>query len=446
MEFFLSFLFLGLHLFDFQNNIPQVLFLGISAAIFCALFYACYKKTGDFLCSCLMMFCHTWQASWINIFGDWASDMPVTWFYVVGVIILVYSLINIRKLLTVKVAPVPLAVFVSMVLLLPYPLLISESVGEGLKEMLMIAFFVVVAFISFLFKSAVAFEKRKYVVNSFVFCMLLTSFFLLFQYVMYKTMGIALFKLSLGVYYGEATTSSKLLMDDTSCSTIIIGGAAFYLLENLNKKNWFWILTMAALLMAGIGVTSRRTSIISLAIVMVFYVVFHYRGAVKRFTMTMIVVGMMVVMLLYLSYSRSITSVSSLMSDNGRFEGYMNGIRLILKNPFGVGYDNASLASRLGGIVTHNSMLRWLEMGGVVFGILMAALLIYFISASYNRKCKTEFWFILYGLFASNFIPDILDARLFILPVMMALLFRDEEETNEERITVQPGDLLQSRL
>ncbi|MDD6094176.1 MAG: hypothetical protein PUC29_00315 [Clostridia bacterium] len=448
MEYLLSLLFLGLHLLDYEYNLPTIVFFGAGLVLFCALFRVCYNKSKDFLCTCMMMFCHTWQASWMNIFGDWGSPIQITWFYLIGVFILVYCMINIRKVIKVPLNAGVLAMFVSLFIFLPYPLIISPSLSEGMKEFLIIAFFLIIGFVAFVFKGTIAYEKRKYIVNSYLFCIMITCVLLLLQYVIYKFTGEALFRYSVGTYYGNPVTSSKLLMEDTSCSTIMIGGAAFYLLEKLNKRNWPFILAMAVIIMAGIGVTTRRTSIVTLAIVLVFYVLLHYKGTIKRINMAVLVAGLLSVMFLYLYYTRSILDLFTLTYNNGRFEGYAAGLKLLWDNPFGIGYDNVNLAAAVGGIVPHNSMLRWLNMGGFIFGIFMFLILIYYLTASFKKKNKTEFWFIGYCLIASNLIPDILNARIFILPIMMALLIADEEEKvpNEKYIAVQSRNEQQSRL
>lgn len=446
MEFILSFLFLGLYLVDYEVELPGILMLIAGAALYIALFYVCYNKTKDFMCACIMMFCHTWQASWANVFGEYDASQ-ITWFYLTGVLVLLYACSNIRKLVTKMVPPVPLAMFLSMFILMLYPLIPSPSMSEAVKEFLMIAFFFLITFITFLLQSSVSAEKRKFIVNSYLFAILLSCFFLLVQYVSYKFFGVVLFDYSIGNYYGNALTSSNLLMGDTSCSTIMIGAALFYLLERLNKKNWHICLVLAAMLMAGIGVTTRRTSIVSLAIVLVFYVLLHYKGAVKRLYMTVIIAALMSVMFVYLYFTRSINNVDMLMYSNGRFEGYIESLKLIAEYPFGVGYDNKYIQSLVGGIVPHNSMLRWADMGGILFALLIGLMLLYFISIAYKKTCKTEFWFLVYATFASNLIPDILNARLLIVPVMMVFLFKDkEEESLEENTLVQPRNKLQSRL
>ncbi len=447
MEYFLSFLFLALHLFDYENNLPSIVFFSAGLVLFCALFRVCYNKSGDFLCACMMMFCHTWQASWYNVLGDWGSPLQITWFYIIGAMILVYCMFNVRKVVNTRVNAFALASFVSLFIFLPYPLIISKSFGEGIKEYLIIAFFLVVSFVAFIFRRTIPYEKRKYVADAFIFNMVLSCALLFLQYILQHYAGLYLFRYEVRTYFGSSQVSSKLLMEDSSSSTIMIGGAVFYLLEKLNKKNWLGIITMAVILMAGIGVTTRRTSIVTLAVVLVFYVLLHYKGTFKKLTMSLIVVAMMAVMFLYLFFTRSISNISTLIYDNGRIEIARSSLEVLWKNPFGVGYDNKYIQSLVGGIVPHNTMLRWLVMGGWIFGVLMFVVGMYFVFSSLRKKNKTEFWFIIFGLLASNLIPDLLNARLFVLPVMMALLIEDERnDSNEESTPVQSRNELQSRL
>ena len=423
MEYILSLLLLTLNLIDYEHNINKAVFFAVGLVLFCALFAFCFKKSKNFLAACLMMLCHTWQISWINIFGDPSTSLQLPWFYVIGALLVIYAVINAKKLVKTQIGSVLLIVFVCAFILSVYPLFRSHSLSEGLKEYIMIGFFLVLVFIAALCSSAVPYESKKHIENAFMFAVVVTSALLIFQYAYYSATGTAIFKFSVGQYFGEAMNSAKLLMEDTSCSTIMIGCGVFYMLDRLNKKTWLLYGSMLLVTVIGLAFTTRRTSVISLVIVLVFYVFIHYKGTLKKTVMLFFVTGIVAVMFAYLLVARPVDDFSQMINENGRMEYYINSLRTFFENPLGIGYDNMYLADAVGGFIPHNTVLRWLVMGGIPFTVPMAAIMLLTLRESYRKRFTCEFWVLLYTIFASNFIPDILNARFFVIPCMTVFLF-----------------------
>ena len=263
MEYILSFLLLLLNLVNYEQSINKVVFFAAGLVLFCALFVFCMRKAKNFLAACIMMLCHTWQISWINIFGDPSTSLQLPWFYLTGVLIAGYALFNIRSMMKTKVGSVLLASFAAIFLIFTYPLATSHSKSEGLKEYIMIGFFLVLTFIAVLFSSTVPHECKRHIENAFIFAVVVSSALLIFQYVYYTATGRFIFKFAVGQYNGSSMRSAKLLMEDTSCSTLMLGCGVFYMLDRLNKKNW--VLYGARIVVTGVGLafTTRRTSVVT---------------------------------------------------------------------------------------------------------------------------------------------------------------------------------------
>ena len=107
----------------------------------------------------------------------------------------------------------------------------------------------------------------------------------------------------------------------------------------------------------GLAFTTRRTSILSLAVCLVIYVFVVYKDIGKKLLMTVMILFAVGVMLAYLAFARSISDFSLLINMNGRSENYMESIRLFLTHPLGLGYDNVYLDSLML-FVPHNTFLR----------------------------------------------------------------------------------------
>lgn len=449
MEFLLSLALLVLNLIDYERDLGKPVFLAVSAVIFFLLFYFVQKRSRSFLTTCFVMMCYTWQISWINIFGDPTSELQLPWFYILGAFVVGYAIINLKKCLSRGYNPWILAMFAVFIIVFNYPLAISESISTGLKEYIMIGFFVVVLFAAYLFKEEITTDNYDHLKSAFIWAAFTSSFFLIFQYAMNTVFGIELFKINVSKYFSSYQVSYHLLMEDHSCSTIMLGCGVFYVAERITKKKWFIYVPAMLVIFVAMAVTSRRTSTLTLIIVLLAYVLFHYKGMGKKLIFLSIFVAAALLMLYYLLIVRPVETLSQAISDNGRFLNYISALRIFGEHPFGVGYDMAYLMNMMeDGLVPHNTLLRWLCMGGIPFTLPLAVICGYTVVDAYRKKASCEFWAILYSLVASNFIPDILNARYFVIPCAVVFLMGGMEKVkNEADIAVPPAGLSEkSRL
>ena len=282
-------------------------------------------------------------------------------------------------------------------------------------------------------------KKRRAVISAYIFTVFISSLFIILQSVLYMVAGEPIFKYSVGNYFGNVMISAKLLMEDTSCSTIMLGSAVFYMLERFNnkEKRILHIIMILSTVIA-LAFTTRRTSIVSLAVILVLYVMFYYKGTMKKITMFAFIAAVVGVMAFYLLITRPVDDYSQYFNANGRIENYLNSLKIVVSNPLGIGYDNVYLEKLMDGIVPHNTVLRWINMGGFIFAILMVSVLVYVVYCAHSKGRKDDFWVLVYCLFAMNFIPDLLNARFFVIPCMITMLsvsVKIKERTKEERMS-----------
>lgn len=435
MEYIFSLSLLVLNLIDYEHDFGHPVFTFLSVVLFSLLFYFVYKKSKSFLATCLIVMCHTWQISWINIFGDPTADLQLPWFYIIGVFIVAYGVVNFASRLKKEYNVIVLVTFVAFLLFFNYPILISKSIKEGMKEYIMIGFYVVVLLVAYIFKDEIPKTCYNQFKSAFIFATVTSSALIVFQYVMFKEFGIALFKIRKSIYLTKSQLSCYLLMEDHSCSTIMLGCGVFYVAERITKKRWFVYLPALFIIFVSMAVTSRRTSTFVLMGVIFLYVFFHYKGAGKKILFTSLFSLAVLAMIYYLLIVRPVDNLSQAVNDNGRYANYRSAIELILKHPFGVGYDIEYLVTQMAdGIVPHNTLLRWTCMGGVLFPIPLIIMIGYTIRVSIKKKMSCEFWAILYSLLASNFIPDILNARFFIIPCAAVFLFGMNKIENKNHV------------
>ena len=431
MEYLLSAALLVLNLIDYERDLGYIVFTAVGTALFVLLFIVVFRKTKNFLATCLILMCHTWQISWINIFGDPTADLQLPWFYILGAMIVVYGAFSLHGRGKKGYSPTVLFLFFAFLVMFNYPLFISKSFNEGLKEYIMIGFFVLVLLSAYILRDEVPYHCYERIKSAFIFAAVTTSVLLIFQYVMYSRFGMILFKLSLSKYFNNYQLSCRLLMEDHSCSTIMLGCAVFYIGDRIKKKTWFIYVPSLLAVLVALAMTSRRTSTLVLAGIAMIYVYFHFKGVGKKLLLSIIFGIGLIAMIYYLLIVRPVDSFSQAVSDNGRFENYLGAIDLIGENPLGYGYDSNYLASLMPrGVIPHNTILRWACMGGVLFPIPLAALILYVMRCARLKGMTADYWVLLYTIISSNLIPDILNARFFIIPCALVFLI-DMREYDE---------------
>ena len=190
MEYLLSLALLVLNLIDYERDLGHFVFTAAGAVLFVALFYFVNRKTKNFLATCVVMMCYTWQISWINIFGDPTSNLQLPWFYILGAMMLAYAVFNIGKCMRRDYSVAMLILLGVFLIIFNYPLIISNSVSEGAKEYIMIGFYVVVLLIAYLFKDTVPRESYEHMKTAFIWANVTSSALLVFQYFMYVKLGV----------------------------------------------------------------------------------------------------------------------------------------------------------------------------------------------------------------------------------------------------------------
>ena len=432
MEYFLSFLILALNLYNYEKKLNVAIMFFAGLFIVALLFYVVYQKTRNFIATCFILMVYTWQISWINIFGNPTSELQLPWFYIFGLLIVLYGVFHIKDCYFKGYGSVPTVLFSIFFIIFLYPLIISQSFIAGMREFAVIGFFAAVVFISYLFRDTVGKEVHEHFKKALIWAVFLSSTLIIIQSMIYSYAGIGLFKFAVRRSFTGYQTSFYLLMEDHSSSSIMLGCAVFYIIDRLNKKNWLYFLPMLGIIFVSVAVTSRRSSTISLIIIIAAFVIFHYRNVAKKILFTIILGMGSLIMMYYLLIVRPVSEFSQILSDNGRFEGYIAALGIITKNPFGIGYDDDYLSSLMPyGVSPHNTILRWAAMGGIVFAVVLTAIIIYCIRAAFKKKLSAEFWAIVYSFFAANFIPDLLTARFFVLICSMAFLAREQSSMPE---------------
>ena len=115
------------------------IFIACLLLCICISFIYVSKKQGNSLLIALVeLLCYTWSSSWRNIFGGSFADIPIPWFYLIGLVIVLYFVFN-RKFRIQKKLFIMLWILITLGLI---PVIISADFREAITEYITLLFFI----------------------------------------------------------------------------------------------------------------------------------------------------------------------------------------------------------------------------------------------------------------------------------------------------------------
>ena len=379
---------------------------------------------------------YTLPYSWSNIFGGPIDEFPLTWMYVFG---LAYFFVGIyKKKFTIKKDFFNIILIVLLIESF-VPLVAANDFVGGLPDFLMIIFFAVLVFISYNSGEKISDSDIKTLINDFIFINLISAIVIMFQYFTYQYTGKIFFKMNIeGTYaVSKMQVGGQLLFEDASSATIMLACAVLLALFNGKKSKINYI--YALVILVGLALTARRTGAIALLVVLPIYFICAYKG-LKRIIAILLMAIFSFMLITMLTMSRPVDDITQLFDDNNRFVDYEKAIIIFEQNPLGVGYGDKYIASLTGHTIPHNTILRWLDIGGLILPLLLVAIIIKSTFASwYMRENRGIFWSMICTIIGMNFIPDILNARFIVILCVLALIHQKGilkigDDKNEESI------------
>ena len=429
MKYVISAALLLVSLINYQYNLfsPVVYFLINSILLLTIYNLETGKSTLFKLIELLIV---VWPISWINIIGEDTGSLQLPWFYIIGLLLAIVAFSK-RKTKGTQIRGRK-KVILCLLFLLIYsivPLLICYSVTDGIGDYIMLLFFLVIIFAGYIAKDSIDNQELEELRTMFVYINFICAIGIIFQYIMYSAFGRTFFKIGTsGSFSGDLQKGCSLIFEDASCSTIMLGCGFIYSVV-LSKKNKLFLFT-AAIIIIGLALTSRRTSLVSLLIILIPLLFSIEKRLARRIALIIVSVLITAGALYFLNLSRPVNSYTQYLDNNGRFIDYESGIIIAIENPIGIGYGDEYLGSRMNsGIIPHNTLLRWLDQGGILLALPLVLVFLEILSIAKDKKLSVELWALIYTFLASNFIPDILNSRFLI--IIFAVVLCAKEWKNE---------------
>lgn len=412
----------GLHMEGILINNFAIL----SYDIILYIIYVYMNKTEHFTINIFHLLIMSVPISFEAFTGADYSVLPLSWFNIFALILIVGSIKTKSKYL-------PWLIFIA--LWGAIELLMSSGFSNALNQYLNILLFASSFYFSGMLVKGYDYHKYFKTINLVIDGVLAYSIVLLIQYFLvtngypigfFDYMGIS--RLSIGGTFSDYSFPSLYIMV----------GIALCISYFKKRKQGIFIkgFEITVLFIASVFVNAR-TGLISFIIAggVVFLVTFFNTKYRKlKIILVIITIPIIFILLDFISTSRG----QGILDDSGRIETYISGLRAFGSNIlFGIGLGIGNYRIITSQTIPHNIIIQYLAQTGIVFTVMILTPLFNIIYK--GMKSKSSLFFpILTMLIGGMFIPDLINSRFIIIYVC---LWHIHQKVNEDQsIKESKGD------
>lgn len=413
-----------IHSFAYIYAVSNILIMLVSATMFFIIYLNLSKKNITKGARLISLMAASIPISFRNIFGGEFSEFPLMWFYVLGalyVLFTIISLINNKSKFTINYRGLTVIFIIGISLI---PLLISVDKTEALKEWLTYLFFLLLVLVSILKKNSLSAKDYNHILNFYIFGGIFAAIGVIFQYIMFTFFSITYFRIE---FYGASREYFSFMFYDMSSATVYLATIVFLLLFVCKKRKTISMI-FAFLIMVAMAISSARAGLAALFMGIILYTLFK-RGFIKKIGLFVSVAFFAAVSLYILNDVRGLGSATSYITyDAGRIKGYIEGLKYFYSSPiFGVGYDLGSQMKKAGLVVPHFAFINLLAQTGIIITIFISNLIFWIYRETTRKSLVNLKWIILISLIGSCIIPGFFNSRFFTIIAMLAILKKPDD-------------------
>jgi hypothetical protein len=394
--------------------------------------------------------CYSIPLSWRNVFGGDYGELPIAWFYLFGLLLIIH-LLSMKKDIKLNRSMFTLGLIIFFVILFSIiPLLITNSnyFSQGLSQFIILSFHSIIVLVALLKGRVISETNLLYIEKSYIKAGLFSSIGIIVQYVLFKfgtTIGVVEFFLNRQSFY--------FLFSEPSHASLYLVTTAFLsiqLLSNQKSKIKSWLTPIIILI--GAAITSARTGLVVFFALYMMYIFVGQKGVTRKLVSAFLgVVGLFGAYSLYTSVRQQSGIKDILFSTSERDVGYEIAINMFKEKPLlGYGFSRDYISSLMGQPIPHFSFLQYLIHGGVFYTLMLFGV----IGATYlyaKRNRMHESWLILLTVLGTCLIPDIFSTRYITLLMVLVFLknnLNTEEvfESSNQLSGIQTGRLTQAKI
>jgi hypothetical protein len=253
--------------------------------------------------------------------------------------------------------------------------------------------------------------KNAFFIGGFYTSLMLFFQWFLHYYFSYDNFGT--------INYYMMRQACAFIFSDVSFLSLYLSLIAFYCFRVFFKKHNFIMLTYMLVITLGMLLSSARTGLFVLFVFIFIYVFFKQKNIINKVFLCLI---LLIFSYVFLQFFYTIRAESNLLSDSGRFQGYLRALSLLFDRPFiGYGFSRDYISSLMGCSIPHFSFLQYAIHGGILYSLVLL----------YNQYCifkyavvKKSFyvWQHAMILIGCCFIPDIFASRFLTMIILLIII------------------------
>lgn len=424
------FIILILYAVNITTPFPSLIIFSCSLLFFIFAFYKFKKSSTSKVTALLQILCYSVPISWRSIFGGDYSQLPVSWFHLIGAYIIIH-LIIIKKDIILKKNLAGLCIVVSLISvfsLVPLLLTNPEYLSQGLSQFIILTFHHLLILAAIIKGNIISQENIIKIEKTYVLVGAITSLGIITQYLLFRS-GLAIGLLD----NYQNRQSFRFLFGDVSHASLYLATTTFLALLLVTSKvkvSRSLMFLYIFLTLAGSAISSARTGLVIFVVFFVLFILFSNISISKKIIYIIFCTIGLFVAISFMQQVRPQDGIFlAIFDSSGRTIGYNIAVGYFLQKPFlGYGFSIDYISAILQTPIPHLSFLQYLIHGGFLYAIMIFAILLY---AAYfaKRHHMRVAWLIPMVLIGTCLIPDIFSTRY--ITILIVLVFISKVSCDE---------------
>lgn len=428
MTFLLIILYNLVYCISYQFNIIGISIFAASLSIIFIISFI-FLKRGNNLISCLIaLMSASIPMSFRNVFGGSFGELPINWFYIIGLFVAILEVLNILKnYKIIKFNKFDISCFF-IILLSAIPLMNSEFKKYSIDEFINYLFFITLIFISFINIQTISKKEYKDILSIYNKTVIISSIITIIQFISYESFGIKLLRVE---FFGGGRLYFSYLFGDMSSATVYFATAILFIL--FDKKESLRKYINILIIIIAMAVSSARSGLVSLILVLMIYFAFGKKRSIKIKSLLFFLLSLPLIVYFSSMVRKFNSAINYLTNSTGRIEGYLDGLRIFSNNPiFGSGYDLSYKFTLVGKTVPHNSIIYMMAQMGIILTILYLLVFYRIYKLADIKKLEDMKYAIMASYIGSMIIPGFIASRFFTVIALIVILVQNENIKKEK--------------
>uniref|UniRef100_UPI0040579FD1 O-antigen ligase family protein n=1 Tax=Agathobacter sp. TaxID=2021311 RepID=UPI0040579FD1 len=396
----------------------------ILSLIFYCFIYSVLRGKYDIMASLLGCIVAAIPTSFLSVLGTSYGELPINWFSIGVLLLLVYIVIKKR------VNGTYLLLIIMYIVFFLISFTQTENYISAIKQGITIFLFLLSFIIGYSFKKSF-YNCISLIQKVYMASVLGTAFQIILQYIYQILFGQTVGRYSVWV---SRVAYSGLFTDYSFASLYLGTGCLFALimyfeLKSIKLRN---LMCLEVLLLFPLILTTARTGLYTTIVVCALYILLKFKNHIKKIV-PVIIVGFILIPYMWDIFLQLRTN-KNIFDSSGRLESYFKALEIFEENILiGIGFGIENWVEQTNIVIPHNFIIQYLGQFGLLGSFIILTFLMVFLVKDFNWKGEMK-WLFFLTMFGSMFIPDIVSSRFLFVIVILCMLDKRKDIRGENGV------------